>query len=864
MREACQRAVETALGRPVTQTEARDIEMRVARHMRLLARQNAAKWSATPEADRLTEAGKAAAQELVIDAQRRKANLETRVLRMQALEDFVDEQVGSGAARSRIEAFDRILAPRADAQGAPEGGAVDQRAQGMYGDGVRSLIDVFEAGKRRGVWKYIPFNEPGTNAMLRRALAGLTEGVPPEFQRMAKTAHDYIELMRQRYNAAGGAIGRLEDWGEPHRWSDVRVLDMIKKRGRQAVVDDFANAAVRGRYVHEDGTLYTTDEIRAFMDEALTTITTDGANKRLRGERPDYATSVAANRHRAHREIHLRPDAIEDMLNTYSELGAMESMLMHMRTLARDVALIETFGPNADLTAKQMMDAAYDRDLVAFPDQKTTLRARRDHAEYLFDHLAGNAQGRRNTLNATAQALRSWNVFTSLGFTTWSSITDPVVMQHVARARGLDQGKLWINDVAMFAGQGRRWAKRAGLITDTVAGYADRVSFDHLTAPDLGARAASFTLKVTGLNWVTEARRGAWGLTMMDAIGHLVRYNDSLGALKSADDSAMLRLLNVDEATWSVWRLAKLETRGTNHTILSPQAIDAIPDADLARLFPGENPALVRQRATTALLGIIKDETNTAVTTAGSRERAAMLGDQTKSGAGTIGGELRRAIVLFRSYPWTFMTRQLDLARSIDGGVNRFAYGVSLVLTTWLTGILINWIYDILNGRDPGNIDPSDPEGWRNVWAGLARGGGLGFITDFLFANSDPNARSQSLVSSLTGPVLSDLDDVQQLTLGNINQYAANEETNVGPEAVRFAQRNLAPNWWQTKVLFERYLFQALQEEMQPGYNARQAGNQRRTRGTSHWWAPAEPVPDRAPDFSRIIEGGDMRKRERN
>lgn len=860
MREACQRAVETALGRPVTQAEARDIETRVARHMRLLARQNAAKWSATPEADRLTEAGKAAAQELVIDAQRRKANLETRVLRMQALEDFVDEQVGSGAARSRIEAFDRILAPRADAQGAPEGGAVDQRAQGMYGDGVRSLIAVFEAGKRRGVWKYIPFNEPGTNAMLRRALAGLTEGVPAEFQRMAKTAHDYIELMRQRYNAAGGAIGRLEDWGEPHRWSDVRVLDMIKKRGRDAVVDDFANAALTGRYVHEDGRLYTRDEIRAFMDEALTTITTDGANKRLRGERPDYATSVAANRHRAHREIHLRPDAIEEMLNTYSELGAMESMLMHMRTLARDVALIETFGPNADLTAKQMMDAAYDRDLVAFPDQKTTLRAKRDHAEYLFDHLAGNAQGRRNTLNATAQALRSWNVFTSLGFTTWSSITDPVVMQHVARARGLDQGKLWINDVAMFAGQGRRWAKRAGLITDTVAGYADRVSFDHLTAPDLGARAASFTLKVTGLNWVTEARRGAWGLTMMDAIGHLVRYNDSLGALKSADDSAMLRLLNVDEATWSVWRLAKLETRGANHTILSPQAIDAIADADLARLFPGENPALVRHRATTALLGIIKDETNTAVTTAGSRERAAMLGDQTKSGAGTIGGELRRAIVLFRSYPWTFMTRQLDLARSIDGGVNRFAYAASLIVTTWMAGVLVNWIYDVLNGRDPGSIDITNPEGRRNMMAALARGGGIGFIADFLFANADPNARSQSLVSSLTGPVLSDVDEIQQLTLGNLNQMAAGEETNAGPEAVRFAQRNLAPNWWQTKALLDRYVFQALQEEMQPGYNARQAGNQQRTRGTSYWWAPAEPVPDRAPDLSRITEG-DMRER---
>lgn len=861
MRDACARAVSGAMGRDLNARELADIETRVSRHMRLLARDNPDAWAEKPEAERLTEAGKAAAKEIIAEAQRRKQNLETRIVRMNALTEFVESQVAEGRDASRLDAFARILAPKADAGGAPEGGALDQKAQGIYGDAVASLMELFEAGKRRGIWRFIPFNEPGTNRLLRRALAGDTRGVPPEFVRMAKAAHDYIELMRRRYNAAGGQIGRLEDWGEPHRWSDVRVLKEINARGRDAVVRDFLQAAKREAYVHPDGRRFTPDELYQFMDEALTTITTDGANKRVRGEQPDYAVSVAANRHRAHREIHLKADMIEPILEKYSELGAMESLLLHMRSLARDVALIETFGPNAELTARQMIERAYDQDRLAMPGRDNELRTKRDHNEYLFDYLAGNAIGRRNRLNATMSFLRSWATFKSLGFTVWSSLTDPVVMQHVAYARGLDQGKLWINDVAAFAGSGRRWAKRAGLITDTVAGYADRLSFDHLAAPDIGARAASFTLKQTGLNWVTEARRQAYGLTMMDAIGHLVRHNDSLAAIKDADDSALLRLLNVSEETWAVWRRARLESLGANHTVLSPQAIHAIPDADLLTLFPDRDPALVRQEATTQLLGIVKDELNTAVTTAGSRERAVMLGDQTRSGAGTIGGELRRAFVLFRSYPWTFMTRQWELAKSIDGGTNRAAYAASLLVTTWMTGVLINWIYDLFNGRDPGAIDPTTSEGKRNLIAGLMRGGGLGIFGDFLFANSDPSGRQQSVTSTLTGPVLSQIDEVQQLTLGNLNQAAAGQDSNFGPEAIRFAQRQITPNWWYTKAALDRYVFQALQEELEPGYNARMARRQFTNRGTTYWWAPAEPIEEAvAPDWSRAFEG-DMPER---
>ena len=870
MRDACARAVAREMGRDLTPAELRDIERRVNYHMRSLARANPREWAGKSEEERLTEAGVGAARELVAEARRRKDNLERRVIRMQALSDFVERDVAEAqdAPRPafflseirepdlplRSDAVSRILAPTAGKH-SPEGGAVDQVAQGAYGDAVASMVDVFEAGKRRGIWRFIPFNEPGTNAMLRRALAGETKGIPPEFVRMAKTAHDYIDMMRRRYNAAGGVIGKLDDWGEPHRWSDILVLRAIKKLGREAVVREFANGAVRERYVKEDGNLYSPEEIHTFMDEALTTITSDGANKRLRGETQAHATSVLANRHRAHREIHIRPDAIEGLLNTYSEMGAMESMLMHMRTIARDVAMIETMGPNAELTGKQIIQQAYDADVLAFPDKKNRLQTIRDHNEYLFDYLAGNAGGRRNALSSTIAFMRSWATFKALGFTVWSSLTDPVIMQHVAVSRGLDAGRLWVNDVAMFTNNGRRWAKRAGLITDTVAGYADRFNFDNLSAPDIGARAASFTMKVTGLNWVTEARRAAFGLTYMDAIGHLVRFNESLGALKHADDAAILSRLNVDEQTWGVWRLARLEARGSNRTVLSPQAIYAIPDADILARFPGEDPSVVRNRASSALLGIVKDESNTAIITAGSRERSAMLGDQTKSGAGTIGGELRRSVVLFRSFPWTFLTRQFELAKSMDGGGNRAAYAASLIVTTSMVGVLINWIYDLLNGRDPGAIDPKTAEGKRNLIAGLMRGGGLGFFGDFLFANSDPGARNQSLTSSLTGPVLSQIDEAQQLTLGNLNQEAAGEDSNFGPEAASFAQRQVTPNWWWSKALLDRYIFNAWQEELEPGYNARRMRRQFTNRGTTYYANPAEPEDIRMPDWSRAVEG---------
>lgn len=869
MKDACVRAVNAAMnraiGRDLNAREVQNIEARVSRWMRQLGRANPSSWAAKSEPERLTEAGVAAAREIVADARRRKDNLERRVLRTEALQGFVDGQVSQGRDTLRIAAFDRILAPRADAGGAPEGGAVDQRAQGAYSDAVARMVEFFEAGKRRGIWRFIPFNEPGTNRALRRALAGETKDVPPEFAGLAKLAHETIDILRRRFNAAGGEIGRLEDWGEPHVWSDLRLIREIKRRGADAVIGEFVAAADRRKYVNEDGSPMTNDELTAFMTAALETIRTEGANKRVRGERPDYAVSVAANRHRAHREIHLRQDAVAAMLDKYSELGAMESLLRHLRALSRDVALIETFGPNAALSAQHLLERAFDADMAAFPERGVEIQTRRDAAERLLNNLTGADAGARTPLGDAMAVIRGYVAFKSLGSTVITSLTDPVIMAFTAKARGMRAAQLWINDVKAFVGIDRRWAKRAGLITDTVAGYADRLNTDYLAARDITARAASFTVKATGLNWVTEARRAAYGMTMMDAIGRLVSENESIAAVKADEDRiALADVLSVSEDIWAVWRLAELEDRGANHTLLSPQSIYAISDADLQTVIDGQaaaiEPDILRQRAASALLGIVKDETNTAVITAGVRERAALaLGTR----AGTLGGELIRSITMFKAFPWTFLTRQMELSRSL-GGANVWRYRAGMFVSLTIMGAIVNWLYDLQNGRDPRAIDPTSREGRNGFWQALLRGGALGFYGDLL--TPDPVTGQSNVMGAIGGPVAGIVNDAYNVTALNAAQAAAGEETNAGPEAVRFAQRTLTPNWWFTKSLTDRYIFQALQEEIEPGYNERMARRLYNARGTTYWWEPATPIEAaRAPDLSRAIEGDTAAdRRDRN
>lgn len=854
MREACVNSVEQALGRGLRGGEARTIEQRVGRHMRLLAQQDRAAWSSLTEEERYTRAGEAAARELVAEAELAKRRLELRGVRLAAINDMLDQRVADPANvvgdwrtagvtakpadRTRLEAFNRLFVQ--DYSGA-QGDimSIESSSNGMFRIAIAEIKDLIEQGNS-GLMRLIPGMERKVDAAMIDALNRV--GDPPQAMRdAAKRFHELVDILRNRYNAAGGTIGKLEDWGLPHRWS----ARLVQKIGREQFIADMKAGANRARYVNDDGTMMTEAQLDDFFSNAFDSITTNGANKRLRGDAPDYAQSIYANRHRAHREIHLRPDQVAPLLQKYSEMTALEAVVHHMRRLSRDVAIIETFGPNAELTIDQVLARAVDEHVNVFREERGYAESRAKAIRKRFDLLAGVAMEPASYMAAQGMAfVRSWQVFTNLGSGVISSVSDLGTMYNTALQNGLNPAKLWINDVMTFAGNGRRWARRSGLMTDTMIGEAERFYTDSLDVRDMGAKAASTMMHISGMNYVTEMRRNAFAMTMMDTLGHLARHYDSVAKLR-ADDRRIAQALQITEDTWAIWRLAKRESLGANHTILSPRAVMEISDEAIRALRPDADPEQVRFDAASRLIAVVQNEMDMAIITPGVNERAAMIGVERP---GTWAGEIRRSFMLFKSFPWTVMTRQWGRGMSQSSTMGRFAYIGAFVLSTTLLGALSNWIVDILNGRNPRSLNPENEFGAQNWMSAVVKGGGLGFYGDFLFA--DTTGTRGSLLAGLAGPVASDAEALSNLTIGNAVQAMRGDETNIAKEAVRFGQSQF-PNLWYTRAMTDRAIWNQLLEEVSPGALSEFKRRQQTQRGVSYYNPPDGPlIPEEGPDLS--------------
>jgi hypothetical protein len=127
--------------------------------------------------------------------------------------------------------------------------AVDPRFFGLFEDekGVRDLVYEIR-GKSTG------------NA---KARAG------------AKAWKDVTELLRRRFNDAGGDIGHLDDWGMPQHHS----MEKVGKVSKDKWVSDIIGKLDRKYYTKSDGQLMSDAELTAFLGEAYETIATGGLNK---------------------------------------------------------------------------------------------------------------------------------------------------------------------------------------------------------------------------------------------------------------------------------------------------------------------------------------------------------------------------------------------------------------------------------------------------------------------------------------------------------------------------------------------------------------------------------------------------------
>jgi hypothetical protein len=837
----CISALSKAAGRQLTDDEVEAVYSRVQRVARELAsgKREAAQGAdlATPEGV-IQHAAELAAQDLVAEKVLQQRRVQLQVTAVEARGTEIKAMTGGGI--SSIDAVRRLLANDAD-------GRADQFSLEARLHGVSSLLK----SKVQDTWAamgndFLGFIQQRDKiATLVRELRGVDTG-DAVAKKGADAWRSAAEEARLWFNQKGGEVGRLEDWGFPQHHSQERVA----LAGKEQWLADVFPKLDRSRYTDLAGNPMSEPEVKALLSAAYDTISTNGATKIEPGK--FKGNGARANRNSEERQIHFKDaDAVLDYWEAYGEKTFPDILLGHLETMSRDIAFIEHFGPNPDSTYRMLRDQAEQAAKVAAPEQLVKIDGELARLDNLYDYAAGRIKPVANRNVSTAfEVVRNLNAAGKLGSAFWASLFgDKVMLEAVGRLNKLPAFQSWMNELRILNPANdadRRQLQRQGLMLDYMQSAMYRFG-EELGRSTLTGKLSNAVMRVSGMSAINEWRRGAFGLTMMDALGHQVASRDF--AQLGERDMRLLHAFGITESDWKVWKLARLEDYGHgNDTMLTPEAIAKIPDQAFvdAGLLPADAgmtaAADVRRGAVVKLLGALKSESMNAVIEPNWSERAAMVGGLQR---GNVRDELVRAFWQFKAFPVASFHRMWDLsmARPTIGGKAGVLSSIMLMQT--LAGAMMLQTQSVLAGQDPRPMD-----NWKFWVAAALKGGTLGIYGDFLYSQSGTTRYGSGPLEALAGPTIGAAATAVSSVVRAGNAMSEGKDTHLAANLISLGKGFIPfQNLWYTKAATDHILFQNAQEQLSPGYLANMRANSTRQYGQDWWWAPGEFVPERAPDL---------------
>lgn len=663
--------------------------------------------------------------------------------------------------------------------------------------------------------------------------------------------HQVAEEARQAFNAAGGDIAKLDDWGMPQHHSQTKVA----AAGKDAWTDTILPMLDRERYVDDVGQHFTDAQMHEFLGHAWDTIATDG----LANIVPGKATGVGAraNSHKEHRQIHFKDaESVIDYWNAFGERTAVEILHSHIGTMARDIAFLEHFGPNPNLTYQTLRDTALKDAAVAEPTQTEALKGQVVKLDNLYEYAAGRMKPSANlTMSGVADAIANLNVAGKLGGAMLASLFgDKVTMEAVSHMNDMPVLQRWRNELALLNpanGDDRRMIQSQGLMVENIRSGLQRF-YEGLGKSSATGKIANAVMKITGMNAINDIRKGAFGLNMFAAIGKELGSGREFSQLPESDVRA-LKNFGINETDWKVWQLAEPQTwRGVDNMLL-PDAIARISDEKLkaANILGAaeETGDAVRRESIVKLLGVVNTESEFAIVIPGWRERASFYGSLQR---GTVLGEIARSALQFKSFPWAYMQRGIDMVANQDTPASKAAMVAWLVAGTTVAGAMILQTREMLSGKDPRTMAD---ENWFKFWgASFLQGGALGIYGDFLYSVNQTRYGSGPL-EALAGPTMGPLLEfgvVQPLTA--VKQAIDKKETHIAAKMVQDVKGFIpGSNIWYTKAALDHMIWQNVLESLSPGYLATIRQKTQRDYQQQWWWTPGELTPERAPDVGAAM-----------
>lgn len=836
MKAQCISAVSAALGRQLTQAETTGIEERVRAGMRQAARQDLAAFQGLSVQSRLIEGAKRAADQLKQEAADAKRITQKQVAVHEANDRYLADWRARGGDMQ--DGIDRMLRNVADGRSVVQ--SLESKIEAVFRDYGRRLVTTLELAHPRMFG--LLANRDGA-ALVTRELYGESTG-----NATAKAAADEwrktADAAVAQFKDAGGVLNRLTDWRFPQHHDQVRVF----KAGVDAWTAFILPRLDRQKYVSENGRLMTDTEVEALVRGAWDSIAYGGMKDIVPGQQG--GSTMAAKRYLDHRVLHFKDaDAWLGYEDAFGTGDLWHAMTSHLHGMARSIGLIEHFGPNAEAEFRYWQDFAVKESTT--PKAPATRRK----LDELYSYLAGQTDGVHNAAMA-AWFDRTRNLLASarLGSAVISSIPDLATMAMTARYNRLSVLGAYGNSLKALGPEGRADLQRAGIMVETALSSLRRFQVDAL-GPTFTSRLAEATMRVQGLSKWTEGLRGGFSATQMHALAGITRNATKLADLH-AEDARLLRSQGVTDVDVAVWAAATPEASGAFGAMLTPDAVYAVPDAAIMAI-PQPVGAVtrsadeIRRQAAQRLLGATINESHMAVTEPGAHERLQMSSGRPR---GELKGELLRSFWQFKSFPWSFVQKHMVQrgGGAFDTTASKAAYIAGLTIASTMLGALALEINDLLTGKDPRPLWSDDPKVlYRNWAAAFLKGGALGVYGDFLASEVSPSGTSP--LAMFLGPVGGLAHDAAALTVGNALQYANDKDTNAGVEATRLV-RGLVPgsSLWYGKAALDHLIFNQVTDAMNPEYLDRVRKRAEREYGSTYFWPPQEPVPQRAPDLSNV------------
>lgn len=672
-------------------------------------------------------------------------------------------------------------------------------------------------------------NVPDLADVLREAFG--TDTGNPRARVFANAWMETAEWLRQRFNAAGGAIGKLDNWGLPQH-HDPRALRKAGLPAWKAAIKPLLDVAkmrhpLSGQAVDEG-------ELDGILDEVWLTVATEGWSKRQPSRGP-AGKGALANQRAEHRFLVFRdPQAWLSYQEDFGGGGdVFGTMMEHINAMAKDIAAMEVLGPNPDATiawVKQIVE----KEGQAIAAGSGTGRLGGAHQSNALDKAAGynkridavwgSIRGSLETpvngrwANGLAAA-RSLITASVLGSAAISSISDVGTSMIARKFAGLPAKNAIPQIVKSFGSYTKREAVQTGLILDAAQNvfHAQARYVGTFSGPNWASFIADRVLTLSGLTPWTQAARHAFGLAFLTEAGNRagLPLKDMPAALQ-----ATFRRYGVSDADWDKVRALPLK----DGQLVDPRTIAERIDDRTAEKF----------------LEMVQTETEYAVPNGSHRSRTALL-DENRPG--TFVGEVLRSFSQFKSFGAVFVLLHGGRVHRMWAGGDKLggaAYAGSLLLSTTIFGAVALQLKQLAAGKETREADT--PAFWT---AALLQGGGLGIYGDFLFSNI--NRYGGGFSTTLAGPTIERANDFWNLTAGNAVQFLSGDKTHFGRELVKFARGNVpGSNIWYMRLAFERTVFDQMQYLADPEANKafkRQQQFWRREFGQEFWWKPGALTP---------------------